>query len=168
MLSYGLSLQHQGRMDEAIEVFRAIAGAFRNPALHQFLVFALFYDRDRIQAVYDEARRWADLYAAPLHPRHLDFGNPRTLNRRLRVGYFAPSFTRSQAAQFMMPVLDSHDPDAVEVFLYCADASKEDGLPAYCRSARSARNPTSAWWPGCGSTAWISWSTCGVTIPAVG
>ena len=133
MLSYGLSLQHQGRMDEAIEVFRAIAGAFRNPALHQFLVFALFYDRDRNQAVYDEPRRWADLYAAPLHPRHLDFGNPRTLNRRLRVGYFAPSFTRSQAAQFMMPVLDSHDPDAVEVFLYCADASKEDGLPAYCK-----------------------------------
>ncbi len=133
MLTYGLSLQHQGRTDEAAQVFSAAAEVFRSSELHQFLVCARFFDADRVTRVSQEARRWADLYAAPLAARRLRFGNPRTLNRRLRIGYFTPSFTRSQSAQFIVPVLEAHDPAAFEVFAYCADAAAEDPLPRHCK-----------------------------------
>ncbi|MFZ5721742.1 MAG: tetratricopeptide repeat protein [Pseudomonadota bacterium] len=140
MLGYGLSLQHQGRMDEAIEVFSAAADAFLSPQVHEFLIYALFHAPDRMRRVSDEARRWSDLYAAPLTPAKVAFGNEPTASRRLRVGYVGPSFSRSQVAQFLLPVLEAHDPEAVEVFLYCADAAAETGLPAHCNVRSIARH----------------------------
>lgn len=133
MISYGLSLQHQGRMDEAIDVFSAAADAFQHPQIHEFLLYALFHAPDRMRRVSEEARRWSDLYAAPLTPAKATFGNERTADRRLRVGYVGPSFTRNQVAQFLLPVLEAHDPQAVEVFLYCADPASEGDLPPGCK-----------------------------------
>ena len=46
--------------------------------------------------------------------------------RKLRIGYVSPSFARTQIHQFIAPVLDAHDRDAVEVFLYPAKADGED------------------------------------------
>lgn len=132
MISYGLSLQHQGRTDEAINVFSAAADAFPHPSIHEFLLYALFHAPDRMRRVSDEARRWADRYAAPLTPKSPVFNIDRTADRPLRVGYVGPSFTRSQVAQFLMPVLEAHDREAVEVFLYCADPAAEDTLPSGC------------------------------------
>lgn len=133
MISYGLSLQHQGRTDEAIDVFSATAEAFPHPAIHEFLLYAVFHAPDRMRRVSEEARRWSDLYAAPLTPAKPVFGNERTANRRLRIGYVGPSFTRNQVAQFLLPVLEAHDPQAVEVFLYCADPGGEGELPPGCK-----------------------------------
>jgi predicted O-linked N-acetylglucosamine transferase (SPINDLY family) len=134
MLSYGLSLQHQGRMDEAIDVFSAAADIFKHPEIHEFLLYPLFHAQDRLRRVSEEARRWGDLYAAPVTPAKVAFGNERTLKRRLRIGYIGPSFTRNQVAQFLVPVLEAHDPAAVEVFLYCADPGAESDLPANCKA----------------------------------
>jgi len=133
LLQYGTSLQHQGRMDEAIELFSAAAEIFAHPDVHEFLLYPLFHAQDRLARVSEEARRWAELYAAPLTPAQVAFANERTVKRRLRVGYVGPSFTRNQVAQFLLPVLEAHDPKAVEVFLYCADAGAEDALPAGCK-----------------------------------
>lgn len=141
ILGYGLSLQHQGRMDEAIEVFTAAADAFPSPQVHEFLIYALFHAPDRMRRISDEARRWSDLYAAPLTPAEVPFGNERSTARRLRVGYVGPSFSRTQVAQFLLPVLEAHDPEAVEVFLYCADATAEAGLPPHCKVRSIAQHP---------------------------
>ena len=132
LLSYGLSLQHQGRMDEAIDVFSLAAETFPTAEVHEFLLYPLFHAQDRLARVSEEARRWGELHAAPLTPAKPVFGNERTAKRRLRIGYVGPSFTRNQVAQFLLPVLEAHDPKAVEVFLYCADAGAEDALPAGC------------------------------------
>ncbi len=132
LLSYGLALQHQGRMDEAIAVFTAAADAFQSPQVHEFLIYALFHDPDRLNRVSQEARRWGELYATPVTPAKPTFANERTAKRRLRIGYVGPSFTRNQLAQFLAPVLEAHDPEAVEVFLYCADAVGET-TPAACK-----------------------------------
>ena len=132
MLSYGLSLQHQGRMDEAIDVFTAAADLFPNPTVHEFLLYAVFHARDRMQRVSDEARKWGALYADPLTPNAPVFANPRTADRRLRIGYVGPSFTRNQVAQFLLPVLEAHDPKAVDLFLYCANPQGEGELPPGC------------------------------------
>jgi protein O-GlcNAc transferase len=131
MLSYGLSLQHQGRIDEAVDVFSAAADIFQHPFVHEFLLFPLFHVADRLRRVSDEARKWARLYAPPSLSR-APFGNDRNADRRLRIGYVGPSFARNQLAQFLIPVLEAHDADAVDVFLYCADASCEGELPSPC------------------------------------
>jgi len=133
LVSYGLSMQHQGRMDEAIAVFTAAAEMFPSAPIHAFLIYPLFHAPDRLKRVSDEARKWAALHAAPHTPRTVLFAGERTANRRLRIGYVGPSFTRNQVAQFLMPVLEAHDPAAVEVFLYCADPSGETGLPDHCK-----------------------------------
>ena len=133
ILSYGLSLQHQGRMDEAIEVFSVAADVFKRPEIHEFLLYPLFHAPDRLSRVSQEARRWGELYAAPVTPARVAFGNERSPRRRLRVGYVGPSFSKNQLAQFLLPVLEAHDPQAVEVFLYCADPTGEEGLPEACK-----------------------------------
>jgi predicted O-linked N-acetylglucosamine transferase (SPINDLY family) len=132
LLNYGLSLQHQGRTDEAIDVFAAAAELFKRPDVHAFLVFALFHGVDRLCRVSEEARKWARLYAPRVAANVADFTNDRSSDRRLRIGYVGPSFTRNQLTQFLVPVLEAHDQDAVEVFLYCADPASEAGLPGHC------------------------------------
>lgn len=133
MLSYGLSLQHQGRLGEAIDVFTAASEVFTDPGIHEFLLHPVFLTQTSPARMAEESRKWGDLYAAPLTPAKVSFANPRTTDRRLRIGYIGPSFTRNQVAQFILPVLEAHDPAAVDVHLYCADPNAEGPLPAACK-----------------------------------
>jgi len=132
MLSYGLSMQHQGRLREAIDVFTAAAEVFADPAIHEFLLHPVFIAESGLERLSAESRRWGDLYATPRTPPSPSFPNPRNTERPLRIGYIGPSFTRNQVAQFVLPVLEAHDPRAVEVHLYCSDPDAEIGLPSTC------------------------------------
>ena len=143
-IGYGLSMQHQGRMDEAIEVFTAAAEAFKHPEIHEFLLYPLFHAKDRLRRVSTEARKWGELYAAPLEPPALTFANNRSPDRPLNIGYVGPSFTRNQVAQFILPVLEAHDPRSVSVFLYCAEPSTEGALPANCKLRKIGGVPDKA------------------------
>ncbi|HEX4197797.1 MAG TPA: hypothetical protein VHZ26_10175 [Caulobacteraceae bacterium] len=125
LLSYGLSLQHQGRAEEAIQVFRAAAELHPGPAIHQFLLFAHFYAKDGIERHAAEASRWAALYT--VQPPQPVFANPPSASRRLRLGYVAPSFAQSQLRQFVKPVMESHDREAFDIFLFPARAEGETG-----------------------------------------
>ncbi|THD50813.1 hypothetical protein [Phenylobacterium sp.] len=133
MLSYGLSLQHQGRLHEAMAVFNAAAEIFASPTIHEFLLHPVFIALCGPGRMAQESRKWGDLYAAPLTPQTVTFANSRNTDRPLRVGYIGPTFTRNQVAQFLLPVLEAHDPKAVEVHLYCTDPDAEGPLPATCR-----------------------------------
>ena len=66
LVSYGLSLQHQGRMEEAIAVFSAATDAFNNASVHEFLLYALFHAPDRLCRASDAPCRGR---AAPRHQR---------------------------------------------------------------------------------------------------
>lgn len=128
LANYALALQHQGRVDEASDIYRVAADNFASSNLHQFLVYAQLFCEDGERRHCAEARRWAATHAkAPPPAPHL---NPPLAGRRLRVGYLAPNFAGSQLRQFITPVLQAHDPAAVEVFLYPNDASTEAGWPA--------------------------------------
>lgn len=132
MISYGLSLQHQGRLKEAIDVFSAAAEASANPVVHEFLLQPVFQVQKGLGRLAEEARQWGELYVAPLTPPNPSFANARTTDRPLRIGYIGPGFTRNQVAQFLLPVLEAHDPEAVKVHLYCAHPEAEVGLPPAC------------------------------------
>jgi len=124
---YALALHHQGRSEEAAAVFRGAAEAFNSPAFNQFLLFTLFFTKGGVENYAAEARRWAATYT-PAHPDILTIPTDPA-SRRLRIGYLAPSFSRSQIAQFIGPVLAAHDPEAVEVLLYTDSLAEEDPLP---------------------------------------
>jgi predicted O-linked N-acetylglucosamine transferase (SPINDLY family) len=127
LVNYGLALQHQGRAEEAITVFRAAVEVSPIPVVHQFLLFPqLFCDGGEDRHA-KEARAWAALHApetsAPMRR------NPPRAGRRLRIGYVAPRFCGAQLHQFIAPLLEGHDPQTVAVVLYPAEAGTEQGWP---------------------------------------
>ena len=127
--NYALSLQHQGRVEEASDVYRATAQHFHSPALQQFLVYAQLFCRDGEHRHFAEARAWAERYArVPPPAPHV---NPARAGRKLRIGYVAPNFAGSQLRQFVTPIFESHDPEAVEVVLYPAKAASETVWPEW-------------------------------------
>lgn len=133
LLRWGLSLQHQGRMEEAVTAFTLATESAHSPGVHQFLLYACFFSEDGVRRHAEEVRRWAELYAP--EPPARSFPNRKLKGRPLKVGYVAPGFRDLQLRQFILPVLENHDPERVEVVLYAMDAAREEGVPA--RTVRS-------------------------------
>ncbi len=130
LLNYALSLQHQGRVEEAAQYLQVAVENFPSPALHQFLIYALLFCEDgearHAEAARDWSRRWAEL------PPPAPHGNASLAGRKLRVGYVAPRFATSQLRQFVAPLFEGHDPETTEVVLYPAEAASETGCwPAF-------------------------------------
>ena len=69
------------------------------------------------------AERWAPEAEAPV------FANPPLAGRRLRIGYVSPAFGATQVRQFITPILQAHDPEAVAVYLYPATGEHETAWP---------------------------------------
>ncbi len=133
MVSYGLSLQHQGRLREAMEVFTAATEIFASPIVHEFLLHPAFIAQCGPKRMAEESRKWGELYAPPVAAQTVTFANSRKTDRPLRVGYIGPTFTRNQVTQFLLPVIEAHDPKAVDIHLYCSDPDAEGPLPATCK-----------------------------------
>jgi predicted O-linked N-acetylglucosamine transferase (SPINDLY family) len=132
MINYGLALQHQGRIAEAVNVFTAASEVFPLPAVHQYLIYPLFYVEDRMARVSAEARRWGQTHTPVALGPPPTFNNPRTTDRQLRIGFVGPNLTRNQVSPSTVPVFEAHDPRAMKVFVYTGDAAKEDPLPKSC------------------------------------
>jgi predicted O-linked N-acetylglucosamine transferase (SPINDLY family) len=131
LISYGLALQHQGRVEEACDAFRAAAETFPGPAVHQFLLFPQLFRDDGAARYAAEARAWAQAHTvASARPSH---ANPELSGRKLRIGYVAPSFSTTQLRQFIAPLLENHDPGRVSVTLYVRDAAAETNWPAWIK-----------------------------------
>lgn len=129
IVSYGLSLQHQGRTEEAIRVFRVAAELYPSAGAHQFLIYPPLFCADGEARQSAAAKEWAKLYArgAPAAPHR----NPPLAGRRLRIGYVAPWFARNQLKQFITPLLENHDPETVSVCLYPTEAQSEADWPSW-------------------------------------
>lgn len=131
LLQYGLSLQHQGRAEEAIAVFRDVTETWPSNQAHQFLLYPHFMVEDGPRRYAAEARAWAAIYAPEDGAPEPKFSNPPSAGRKLKIGYVAPTLAGAQVRQFITPILENHDPDNVEVVLYPADAATETGWPKH-------------------------------------
>ncbi len=129
LLSYALSLQHQGRADDAIGVFRAAAGLYPSASVDQFGLFPHFMVENGPARYAAAARAWAERWAPEVE--NPVFANAPSAGRRLRIGYVSPAFGALQVRQFITPILEAHDPTAVEVFLYPATDEHEKAWPAH-------------------------------------
>lgn len=129
LFAYGLALQHQGRAEEASQVFHAMADTYPSSQVQQFVIYPqmLCDDGDARHAA--EAREWARRYAPEISDGpHV---NPDRAGRKLRIGYVAPTFDKSQLRQFMAPLLDNHFPYTTSVTLYPAKAETDADWPAW-------------------------------------
>lgn len=112
----GLSLQHQGRVEEAVAAFEGLVRRWPTPEHHSALHYAIAFQRTTPDAMFREGRRWAALHAEP-QPK----SPPRPVRRargRLRVGYYSPLFTAHQLTKFFAPVMEHHDSARVSVVCY--------------------------------------------------
>jgi predicted O-linked N-acetylglucosamine transferase (SPINDLY family) len=132
LLRYGLSLQHQGRIEEAVRVFKTTCEAYPGlPDAHSFLLYSLFYVPDGVARHAEAARRWAHAFDGLPTSAGSSYSNPALAGRALKLGYVLPTVTGGQARQFLLPVLENHDPSRVEVHLYLRQAEKDAVLPAH-------------------------------------
>jgi len=131
LFNYALALQHQGRPEEAREVFRMAAEEAGSGPIAQFTIFATLFCDDGEARFADEAKAWVrrHLQAPPAAPFH----NPPLAGRKLRIGYVAPTFAGSQLRQYITPLLENHDPAKVEVTLYPATAKTDAGWPDWIK-----------------------------------
>ena len=124
LLKYGLALQHQGRVEEAALAFGAACErAPDNGQARGFLLYSLFFVPDGVARHAEAARQFARIFDTAPKKAAQDFANPPLEGRKLRIGYVAPDAMGTQLRQFLGPVLENHDPEAVEVFHYVAAPS---------------------------------------------
>jgi predicted O-linked N-acetylglucosamine transferase (SPINDLY family) len=69
-------------------------------------------------AIYEEHRRYAAQFEAPLQPSWSAPTNTREPARRMKIGYVSPDFRLHPVAFFIEPVLAHHDRREVEVYCY--------------------------------------------------
>jgi predicted O-linked N-acetylglucosamine transferase (SPINDLY family) len=104
-------------------------------------LFAMHFESGHGAAEILEAHRaWATRYAAP--PSSGGYANVRDPGRRLRIGYVSPRFRASSAAFLLLPVLERHDPGAVEFHCY-AEQEGEDAITSRIRSQAAGWTNTS-------------------------
>lgn len=116
----GHALRMTGRLDEAIDCYRrAIANNPRDHRTHSALIFTLAFHPDYgSREILVEARAWAEAHARGRGRFAQSHGNERSSERRLRLGYVSPNFSRHCQRHFMLPLLGAHDRSEFEVVCY--------------------------------------------------
>ncbi len=117
----GLSLQEQGRVDEAVACYQeAIRLDPADPIAREYLLFALNFLPDQTaQEVYTEHSRWAAAFA-PTAARP-----PAQAGRRIRLGFVSGDFRNHSTAAFLLPLLRALDRTRFEVFCYSSCAASD-------------------------------------------
>ena len=128
----------QGLIDEAIAGYRA-ALALDPTHRKSFtsLLLMLHYSEQHERdpgATLAEHLRWAKTFADPLASRARPHENVRDPARRLRVGYVSPDLHRHPCGFSILPVIEGHDREAVEVFCY-SDTRAPDAITDQIRAA---------------------------------
>jgi predicted O-linked N-acetylglucosamine transferase (SPINDLY family) len=135
----GNVLKDQGLIPEAIAAYRravqldpAFAVADSNLVYTHY-----FLPESDAQSIDEELARWNRQHAEPLASTLRPHDNDRSPDRRLRIGYLSPDFRIHPVAQFLSPLLESHDHERFEIFCY-ASLSVRDAMTDRCRASADA------------------------------
>ncbi|MFZ6767003.1 tetratricopeptide repeat protein [Undibacterium sp. Di26W] len=135
--AYGDTLREANHLDAAIEAyikalsFREDGQSSFNRKIYTNLLFCLNYHPDLTPEVIYNAYHEFDLrFAAPLKAQWKKFENARIPGKRLKVGYVTQAFYNHVCKYFLLPLLEGHDKEQVEVYAY-ANPPFEDDVTAY-------------------------------------
>ena len=134
-------LKDKGRLDESIELGRrAVAADPRSIASHSNLVYTLSFHPGYTPAdVLAAAREYDRMHAAALTAAAAPHANDRSPERRLRVGYVSPDLRQHAVGRFLLPLVEHHDPDVVDVRLYALGVTADDLTERLKRAAGGYR-----------------------------
>jgi len=117
--NYAGALKDSGRLDEALTCYRRSLAVKPQSAVHSDLIYLLQFHQDyESRAIAMELQRWNQAYAAPLGKDIQTHPNYSVRDRRLKVGYVSPHFRAHAEAHFLLPLLEAHHRDAVEVHCF--------------------------------------------------
>jgi predicted O-linked N-acetylglucosamine transferase (SPINDLY family) len=116
----GNAFKDKGELDEAIAAYRqAIAIEPEASDLHSNLLLTLnYHPGSDAQAIATEQRRWNRQHAEPMRRFIQPHTNDLTPGRQLRIGYVSADFMEHASACFLVPLIERHDPEEVELFCY--------------------------------------------------
>ena len=131
----GNVLKDQGRIPQAIASYRRAVELDPDFTLADSnLVYTHYFLPESDPRTIDEQlRRWNRRHAEPLAGLSRPLDNDRSPDRRLRIGYVSPDFRLHPVAQFLLPLLESHDHQRYEIFGY-ASLNVHDAITARCRA----------------------------------
>lgn len=137
------ALFEQGRVDDAISVVRdCLAIAPEMHVAHSDLVRMLNYaDTVDPTEIYQEHRAWGTRHADALAMGAAPYSNERTSGRRLRVGFVSPYFRKHAMTFFFESVVENHDRDRMEIFLF-ADVAQPDEYSERLKAHGARWRPT--------------------------
>jgi len=111
------------RMEEAIRSLRTALEIRPDVTFHSCLVFDSNYLPETTpESLYADARCWNAVHAAPLAAKirpHLNSPDP---DRVLKIGYVSPDLYNHPMMRFLPPVLERHNTQHFEVFVYSVGA----------------------------------------------
>ncbi|MGA7778023.1 MAG: tetratricopeptide repeat protein [Paraburkholderia sp.] len=124
----GNVLKDCGALDAGIVHYRrAIESDPDNVVAHSNLAYALTFQAEQGETVFDECRRFSAQHETPLRATRLPHTNDRTPNRRLRIGYVGADFREHCQSLFTVPLFSHHDHERFEIFCY-ASVERPDAL----------------------------------------
>jgi len=131
----GNLLKDRGDLDGAIAAYRhAIELRPDLSMLHSNLLLTLHYHPAYSPAdLAREHRLWAERHVAPLRAERRAHGNDRSPQRRLRIGYVSPDFREHSVGRFMLPLLQHHDRERLEIHAY-SDVTRPDAMTKLIRA----------------------------------
>ena len=123
----GTVLHVMGRTDEAAElILKAIQLDRGNSQLHSHqLVTSHSSSRYSAADIFGFHREWARRHASRFHPETTHANSPDP-DRKIRLGYVSPNFSRNIVGYFFKPVFDNHDRNSFEIFCYSNTRVQDD------------------------------------------
>ncbi len=145
LTNLGNALKDQGQIAAAIACYRqAVALEPEDAALRSILVLYLRYaPQSDARTIAEAEADWDARHAKPLRKTILPHRNPRTADRRLRVGYVSPDLWEHSVGRNVLPLLTHHDRERFEVICY-SGVAKPDALTGRCQSLADRWRDTTA------------------------
>lgn len=116
----GILLKEHGNLSDAEAYFKSAMQLDNlNPLYYSnFLLLMLYNPLYDPQTIFSEHLQFSKQFEDPLQLSIVSHTNPKTLNRRLKVGYVSPDFRKHSVSYFIETVLANHDKLQFEVFCY--------------------------------------------------
>ena len=144
----GNTLKDAGRIGEAIGWLRKAAELRPDvPAFQSSLIYSLLFHpaEEAPRWMEQEQRVWASRYAEPCVAFWRPHENVREPDKRLRVGYVSPDFRGHVIGRNVLPLLQNHDRDRLEVFCY-SETTKADYVTERFRASAAAWRDVHGMW----------------------
>ncbi|MBL8702191.1 MAG: tetratricopeptide repeat protein [Alphaproteobacteria bacterium] len=134
--------QAVGQSDAALADYRRVLEATpaHLGAIKGLLIELLYRDTTAPSEIREAAARWGRAMesrvgtAATGTPGRVD-----AARRPLRIGYVSPDFREHSVAWFALPVIEAHDPAAVEIHLYSTGTRAPDAITQRFKTLAGAR-----------------------------